>query len=142
MMLHKTMIAAGLAIAATCGVASAQALPAGRVYTFHSTPQGSCPALDWHVVVQSNGDLSGMIAWNNMQSMARATGTVNMANRTFSMNAVEVGGQGRTATVTGTGQAGWVAGRQHQWTECCLHGRQYSVVRRSARGWQRLRQSE
>src|SRR6516225_835723 len=79
MMLHKTMIAAGLAIAATCGVASAQALPAGRVYTFHSTPQGSCPALDWHVVVQSNGDLSGMIAWNNMQSMARATGTVNMA---------------------------------------------------------------
>jgi len=109
MMLHKTMIAAGLAIAATCGVASAQALPAGRVYTFHSTPQGSCPALDWHVVVQSNGDLSGMIAWNNMQSMARATGTVNMANRTFSMNAVEVGGQGRTATVTGTvRQDGWL----------------------------------
>ena len=109
MVLHKTMIAAGLAIAATCGVASAQALPAGRVYTFHSTPQGSCPALDWHVVVQSNGDLSGMIAWNNMQSMARATGTVNMANRTFSMNAVEVGGQGRTATVTGTvRQDGWL----------------------------------
>ena len=109
MMLHKTMIAAGLAIAATCGVASAQTLPAGRVYTFHSTPQGSCPALDWHVVVQSNGDLSGMIAWNNMQSMARATGTVNMANRTFSMNAVEVGGQGRTATVTGTvRQDGWL----------------------------------
>ena len=109
MVLHKTMIAAGLAIAATCGVAPAQTLPAGRVYTFHSTPQGSCPALDWHVVVQSNGDLSGMIAWNNMQSMARATGTVNMANRTFSMNAVEVGGQGRTATVTGTvRQDGWL----------------------------------
>jgi len=41
--------------------------------------------------------------------MARATGTVNMANRTFSMNAVEVGGQGRTATVTGTvRQDGWL----------------------------------
>jgi hypothetical protein len=109
MMLHKTMIAAGLAIAATCGVASAQALPGGRVYTFHSKAQGSCPALDWHVVAESNGDLSGMIAWNNMQQMARATGTVNMANRTFSMNAVEVGGQGRTATVTGTvRQDGWL----------------------------------
>ena len=109
MMLHKTMIAAGLAIAATCGVASAQALPAGRVYTFHSTPQGSCPALDWHVVVQSNGGLSGMIAWNNMQQMARADGTVNMSARTFQMKAVEVGGQGRTADITGTvRQDGWL----------------------------------
>ena len=109
MMLHKTMIAAGLAIAATCGVASAQALPPGRVYSFHSSAQGSCPALDWHLVVQSNGNLAGMISWNNMESMAHATGTVNMQARTFAMKAVEQGGQGRTAEVTGTvRQDGWL----------------------------------
>ena len=109
MMLHKTMIAAGLAIAATCGVASAQNLPEGRVYSFHSRAQGSCPALDWHVVVQSNGGLSGMIAWNNMQQMARAQGTLNASARTFEMKAVEVGGQGRTAEITGTvRQDGWL----------------------------------
>lgn len=109
MMFHKTMIAAGLAIAATCGVAAAQNLPEGRVYTFNSKAQGSCPALDWHVVVQSNGGLSGMISWNNMQQMARAQGTVNMSARTFDMKAVEVGGQGRTAEITGTvRQDGWL----------------------------------
>jgi hypothetical protein len=109
MMLHKTMIAAGLAIAATCGVASAQNLPEGRVYTFHSKAQGSCPALDWHVVAESNGVLSGMIAWNNMQQMARAQGTLNASARTFDMKAVEVGGQGRTAEITGTvRQDGWL----------------------------------
>jgi hypothetical protein len=43
-----------------------------------------------------------MIAWNNMQSMAHATGSINMQNRTFQMTAQEVGGQGRTATVNGT----------------------------------------
>jgi hypothetical protein len=109
MMLRKTMIAAGLAMAATSGVASAQNLPEGRVYTFHSKAQGSCPALDWHVVAESNGVLSGMIAWNNMQSMARAQGTLNASARTFDMKAVEQGGQGRTAEITGTvRQDGWL----------------------------------
>lgn len=69
------------------------AVPAGSYYSFHSTAQGGCPALDWHVVVGLNGALSGMIAWNNMQSMAHAEGTVNQQARTFQMSATEQGGQ-------------------------------------------------
>jgi hypothetical protein len=43
-----------------------------------------------------------MISWNGMQDMAHADGTYNMQSRTFQMTANEIGGQGRTATVSGT----------------------------------------
>src|ERR1700691_6208985 len=89
-----------LAIAATCGAASAQSLPDGRIYVFHSKAAGGCPALDWHVVVGAGNSLSGMIAWNDMKSMAKATGSLG-ADKTFKMTAKEVGGAGRTATVDG-----------------------------------------
>jgi hypothetical protein len=109
MIFGKTMVGAALAIAATCGVASAQGIPEGRLFVFHSTAQASCPALDWHIVVGPGGTLSGMISWDNMKSMAHATGTVNMSARTFSMKAQEVGGQARTATVDGTVRGdGWL----------------------------------
>jgi len=97
------------ALATWGGSASAQDIPPGRVYVFHSTAQAGCPALDWHVVVGANGALSGMISWNNMQDMAHATGMLNTQARTFQMTAKEVGGQGRTATVSGTvRQDGWL----------------------------------
>jgi len=84
-------------------VASAvQQLPPGRVYVFHSTAQSSCPALDWHVVLTPDGALDGVIAWNNMQSLAHASGSLNAQSRTFQMTALEVGGQHRTATINGT----------------------------------------
>jgi hypothetical protein len=54
------------------------------------------------VVVGANNSLAGMISWDDMKSMAHASGTVNMQARTFSMQAHEVGGQGRSATVDGT----------------------------------------
>jgi hypothetical protein len=89
--------------------AAEQQLPPGRVYVFHSTAQSSCPALDWHVVLDSGTALDGIIAWNNMQSMARASGTLNPQARTFQMTAKEVGGRGRTATISGTvGQNGYL----------------------------------
>jgi hypothetical protein len=91
---------------ATCGGALAQ-VPQGRLYVFHSAAQGGCPALDWHVTAGANGALSGMISWNNMESMAHASGTVK--NGQVQMTATEVGGQNRTATVTGTvRQDGWL----------------------------------
>jgi hypothetical protein len=62
----------------------------GRIYTFHSTAQGICPALDWHLVAQSDGVLSGMISWNDMQDMARATGTYNLQSRAFQLTAKEI----------------------------------------------------
>jgi hypothetical protein len=76
-------------------------LPEGRVYVFHSKPTGACPALDWHVVVGANNALSGMIAWDDMKAMASVSGSLT-PDRTFSMTAKEVGGQGRTAMVSGT----------------------------------------
>jgi hypothetical protein len=43
-----------------------------------------------------------MIAWNDMKQMAHATGRVNMQSKSFQMTATEVGGRGRTATVSGS----------------------------------------
>lgn len=97
-----------MAMAVTCSVGLAQGAPEGRVYSFHSGPRGGCPGLDWHVVAQGNS-LDGMIAWNDMKSMAHATGTMNPTARTFEMTAKEVGGQGRTATINGSVRSdGWL----------------------------------
>lgn len=105
----KLIAASVLGIAGACGAASAQDMPEGRVYAFHSSAQQGCPALDWHIVVGADGGLSGMIAWNDMKSMAHATGKVNARARTFQMTAREVEGQHRTATVTGSvRQDGWL----------------------------------
>ena len=87
---------------------------------FHSSAQGGCPSLDWHVVVGENNTLDGMIAWDDMKAMARATGSINPTARTFAMQAHEVGGQGRTATVDGrVGQDGWLVANIHGQNVSC-----------------------
>jgi len=108
MTLTKRIALTGLALAASIGVATAQA-PEGRLYVFHSKATGACPSLDWHVMVGADGALMGMIAWNDMKDMAKATGTLNTSAKTFTMTATEVGGQGRTATVDGKLRSdGWL----------------------------------
>ena len=102
----KYLSTAMLALLAATGVASAQGtpsynLPPGRLYAFHSGAGGGCPGLDWHIVVEPNNDLAGVIAWNNMQSLARVTGNVDRQTGAFTLTAREQGGQGRTATATG-----------------------------------------
>src|SRR5262245_29581890 len=79
-----------------------QQLPPGRVYSFHSTAQAGCPALDWHIVLEDSGALAGMVSWDNMMSLARASGRLNAQTNTFQMTAREVGGRSRTATIDGT----------------------------------------
>jgi hypothetical protein len=61
-------------------------------------------------VVEAGGALAGMIAWNNTESLARVTGSVNRQTGALEMAAHEVGGQGRTATVTGKvdPNSGWM----------------------------------
>ena len=88
----------------------AQQLPPGRVFAFDSSAQGGCPGLSWHMVLQEGGALSGVIAWNNMQSVARVSGSVNLQTRAFQATATEVGGRSRTATITGTvdTNTGWL----------------------------------
>jgi hypothetical protein len=105
--LLATMAAGALCGGAMLNRAHAQ-VPPGTLYVFHSRPQGACPALDWHIVVGETGQLSGMISWNSMQSMAHATGSIS-ANRSFTMTATEVGGAARTATITGQARTdGWL----------------------------------
>lgn len=101
MKFSKLVTTTALAVTALGGLAYAQSMPEGRVYTFHSKAQGDCPALDWHIVATEGGRLEGMFSWNNMKSMAHATGTANMQSKTFHMTAKEVGGQGRTAEIMG-----------------------------------------
>jgi hypothetical protein len=51
-------------------------------------------------MVGANNTLSGMLAWDDMKAMAHVTGSV-APSRSFTMTAKEVGGQGRTANITG-----------------------------------------
>jgi hypothetical protein len=105
----RLLAVSALALAAASGFAMAQDSLEGKVFAFHSPPRGACPSLDWHLVAESNGKLTGMISWNAMQDMAKAAGSYNMQSRTFKLDAKEVGGQGRTATVSGTiRQDGWL----------------------------------
>jgi hypothetical protein len=100
-----------LAFAASTNVTTAQ-VPEGRIYALHSKAEGACPSLDWHIVVEPNGVLAGMIAWDDMKTMARATGRINQENRTFSMIAKEIGGQTRTATIDGQIEDnGWITAK-------------------------------
>ncbi|MGA8191766.1 MAG: hypothetical protein WB902_00150 [Acetobacteraceae bacterium] len=107
--LMGTVAAGAVVVTATCNMALAQQVaPEGRVYVFHSRPAGQCPSLDWHVVVGENNTLSGIVAWNNMKNMANVSGTI-APNRSFSMQGKEVGGSGRTATITGVLRSdGWL----------------------------------
>jgi hypothetical protein len=82
--------------------AASPEVPQGRIYVLHSQAAGGCPSLDWHIVVEPNDVVAGMIAWDDMKTMARATGTVDRKNHTLTMTAVEMGGQARTAKVDGT----------------------------------------
>jgi hypothetical protein len=102
------MAAGALIAGASWNTARAQPVPEGRVYAFHSNPDGTCPTLDWHLVTGPGGELSGMISWDGMKSMAHVTGTIG-PDRTFKLTAREVGGQRRTATVTGDAKNdGWL----------------------------------
>jgi hypothetical protein len=95
-------------IAAISGSASAQIVPpAGRMYIYHSPPTYPCPGLDWLLVAGENGSITGMVAWDGMRSMAKAEGTIKDGQ--VNLTAAETGGQGRTATMTGTVDAkGWL----------------------------------
>jgi hypothetical protein len=94
------MAAGTLGAGAMLTTAHAQVPPPGTLFVLHSTAQGSCPALDWHVVAGDNGALNGMVSWNNLQTMAHVTGSTT-ATHHFSMTATEIGGAGKTATITG-----------------------------------------
>jgi hypothetical protein len=100
MSVGRLIAATSAAFGLWLGAAVAQ-VPQGRVYVLHSPAAGACPSLDWHIVVEPNDILAGLIAWDDMKTMARATGKVDRPNHTFTMTAVELGGQGQPPPLMG-----------------------------------------
>ena len=100
MLVGRLIAAAAMALVVLANAASSQ-VPEGRIYMLHSKAVGGCPSLDWHIVVEANDILAGLIAWNDMNTISRATGRVDRQNHTFSMTAVEMGAPARKATVDG-----------------------------------------
>jgi hypothetical protein len=81
--------------------ASAQSAKGG-LYAFHSgAVVGGCPGLDWHITLGANQSLTGFVAWDQGKHMAKVEGAIKK-DGAFEMDAQEVGGQGRKATVKGT----------------------------------------
>lgn len=102
------MAISAVVIGGAVNIARAQAPLEEHLYVMHSNANGTCPALDWHIHAAATGQLWGIISWNDMKSVAYATGAMGQ-NRTFEMNATELGGAGRKATVTGQARAdGWL----------------------------------
>jgi hypothetical protein len=90
-----------IALAAAGSWSPALAQNKGGLYVYHTRPNGGCPGLDWHITIEPNDSLVGFVAWDQMKHMARLAGTVNK-DRSFEMDAQEVGGTERKATVKGT----------------------------------------
>ena len=90
-----------------CGSAFAQQPAGSRLYAFHTGRMGNCPGLDWHIVLEPDNKLNGFVAWDNMRHMAQLSGALNQ-NRSFQMDAKEVGGQQRTATVKGNAMGDYI----------------------------------
>jgi hypothetical protein len=96
-----------LSAAASLGPAFAQSGKA-QLYAFHTgAVAGGCPGLDWHITVEPDNSLVGFVAWDKGQHIAKLQGKINK-NRTFEMDAQEVGGQGRKAAVKGTASGDYV----------------------------------
>ena len=96
----RLVAATVIAMAIMGGTAAAQQSQEDRIFTFHANASGSCPDLDWHVVLAPDDTVSGIIGWQHMQLLVRVTGNLDRTKRTFSLTGKEVGGD-RTATIDG-----------------------------------------
>lgn len=108
MAVYRLLAVGALFCAAPLIVASARQAE-GRIYVLHSGPTNGCPSLDWHIVAEPSGTLSGMISWNDMKTMARAVGTLDREHHTFTITATELGRGGQTAKIEGlVKENGWL----------------------------------
>ena len=73
-----------------------------QLYAYHTSAViGGCPGLDWHITLEPDNRLVGFVAWAQDAHMARLNGSIKK-DRSFEMQASEVGGAARKATVKGT----------------------------------------
>jgi hypothetical protein len=119
----KLLAVMALALPTTLAFAQ-KTVPGDRVYDLHSEAQGSCPALDWHIVASPDGVLTGMFARPDRKMIARVSGTIlphvkaerfgrslggDPNIQQFSMIASEIGSHQRMANITGIIQpSGWM----------------------------------
>lgn len=107
-LLSKVAVIA-LATAAAWSPASAQQAGApGRpgLYVYHTSPQGGCPGLDWHLNIEKNGSIVGFVAWDRMRHMARLEGIVDR-DGSFKMNSQDTA-TGKTATISGSAKGDYI----------------------------------
>jgi hypothetical protein len=71
----STVVVAGLFMMGLAETATALEPTRGEVLSFHSEGSGECPNLDWHLVVGTNKQLTGLIAWDDMKNVARVSGS-------------------------------------------------------------------
>ena len=115
-----------LAGALACGPVMAQAKQ-GTLYSYHTSRIGNCPGLDWHIILEPNNTLSGFVAWDQMKHMARLEGSINQS-RNFELDAKEVGGTGRTATIKGNAAGDYITAMiENSGTAC--DGKQLNIPR-------------
>jgi hypothetical protein len=78
----------------------------GQWYTLHTIAQGTCPALDWHFVVDAHRSIGGYLDRDQFKQIGILSGTLN-PDDSFQMWVTE-NGTGRRESVTGRFTAQYV----------------------------------
>jgi hypothetical protein len=71
----RLLAAVALSLFSTVAFAQKTA-PGDRVYALHSEAQGTCPALDWHIVASPDGVLTGTFGYPDRKMIAEVSGSI------------------------------------------------------------------
>ena len=118
------LLAAVTLVLFTTAALAQKTAPGDRVFVLHSEAQGTCPALDWHIVASPDGVLSGTFALPDRKMTATVSGSIlphpkversgpslsgDPQVQQFRMIASEIGRHQRIANITGIIQPdGWM----------------------------------
>jgi hypothetical protein len=95
---RSVALAAAAAALATTAACSLEQVLLGQWYSLHTFAQGTCPALDWHFVVDAHRSIGGYLDRDQFTQIATLSGTLN-ADDSFEMIARNA--SGRTERITG-----------------------------------------
>ena len=91
--------ALGVGLAVPVTSVQAQTSAKDTLYDARTQPQGSCPAMDWHVVVHPDKSVNGVIGWDNFKHIAHIATTLD-GHGAFKANATEQGGASHSVNGT------------------------------------------
>jgi len=76
------LIVTATMMALSISIAFAQkTVPGDRAYVLHSEAQGTCPALDWHIVASPDDVMSGTFVLPDRKMIASVSGDPKALNR-------------------------------------------------------------